>query len=343
MHRMRRAGIGFSWRDINIPDIVTCSRVAEEVGFDSVWIPEAWGHDAFVTLTAIACGTSRIRLATGVVNVYSRSPAAIAMAIETLNHASEGRMILGLGTSAAPVIENWHGVRFESPLERTRDYIQIIRRILGGNRANHAGSVIRVSGFKLATPTTAKQVPIYLAAMGKRMLSLAGEIADGVLLYMIPFNAIPTAISTVEETARVAGRQPDAVDVAALIPTSVSDPPDEARQAVRRVLAYYVGGMGPYYYRSLARSGLRQDAEKIRTAWRNRDYQQATKAVSEELLDQLAAAGTPEQVRSKISDFARSGIGLPILTFPPPRVEGAQEIRKALPQLAEMLTEFTAS
>jgi len=310
-----RLGLSFGWRDKPLDEIVCCRRVADEAGLESVWIPEAWGRDAFLALAAIANATQHVKLATGIINVYSRSPAAIAMSAATLDEVSNGRAILGLGTSGSLVVERWHGLHFAQPFTRLRETITIVRQILSGNLVNLQGKVFQVSDFRLAVHPPTHRVPIYLAALGPKMLGLAGEIADGALVYLHPLSKIPDAIDEIRKGAERANRPSESVDVAAFLPTFVSEKADEAKQIVARVIAYYVGGMGTYYHRKVSESGFKAEADSIRAAWLRGDRATATKEVGAELVDSVALAGSADECRARLQEFRRAGVALPILSF----------------------------
>ena len=292
-----------------------CSRSAEQAGVESIWIPEAWGRDAFLTLATIARVTEHVKLGTGIVNVYSRSPATLSMAIATLDELSEGRAILGLGSSGAGVVERWHGIRYEHPLSRVRETVEVIRLALSGATTNFQGSLFRVGGFRLAMDSPKRKIPIYIAALGPEMLRLAGKVADGVLLYLCSLQAIPGAISEVRKGADEAGRSLENFEFAALLPAAVSEDRREAQTIVARAIAYYVGGMGTYYRRTITQAGFASEASKIYEAWQRGDRLSATKAVSEQLLDSVAVAGSSSECGRKLEAFRSKGVTLPILSL----------------------------
>jgi 5,10-methylenetetrahydromethanopterin reductase len=308
--------------------------MGEEAGFESVWIPEAWGRDAFLALATIASATQRIKLATGIINAYSRSPAAIAMATATLEELSNGRAILGIGSSGAAVVERWHGLHFQRPFTRLRESITIVRQILSGGQVNFQGKVFQVSDFRLAVQAPARTIPIYLAALGSKMLRLAGEIADGALLYLQPLSKIRDAIAEIQLGAEQAKRSSGSVDVAAFLPTFVSEEPERAKQIVARVIAYYVGGMGVYYHRKVSESGFKAEADKIQAAWLRGDRVTATQEVTQALVDSVAIAGTPVECRSRLEEFRKVGVSLPILSFSVDNQQAAQAVRESIKTLA---------
>jgi len=331
---MRRLGLSFGWRDKSLAGIVDCVRMGEETGFESVWIPEAWGRDAFLALATIANATQRIKLATGIINAYSRSPAAIAMATATLEELSNGRAILGIGSSGAAVVEQWHGLHFQRPFTRLHESITIVRQILSGGQVNFQGKVFQVSNFRLAVQAPTRTIPIYLAAMGPNMLRLAGEIADGVLLYLQPLSKIDEAIAEIQQGAEQAKRSSGSVDVAAFLPTFVSEQPEQAKQMVARVIAYYVGGMGVYYHRKISESGFKAEADKIQAAWLRGDRAGATNEVTRALVDSVAIAGTTAECRSRLEEFRKAGVSLPILSFSVDNQQVPQAVRESIKILA---------
>jgi F420-dependent oxidoreductase-like protein len=312
---MKRLGVSFSWREKSLEDIVSCCQVAEKAGLESAWIPEAWGRDAFVALAAIASATKQMKLATGIVNVYSRSPAAIAMSAATLEELSNGRTILGLGSSGQAVVERWHGAHFEQPFTRLRESITIIRQILSGAPINLQGKIFQVSDFRLAVAPPTRKIPIYLASLGPKMMRLSGEIADGALLYLCPIPKIPQAIAEIQKGAEQAKRPSDSVDIAAFLPTFVSEKAEQARLNVAKIIAYYVGGMGLYYHQIVSESGFKAEADKIRTAWLRGDRVAATREVPQQLIDSVSLAGSPDECRARLEQFRQAGVSLPILSL----------------------------
>jgi len=330
---MNRLGISFGWRDKSLTGIVECVQVAEQAGVESAWIPEAWGRDAFLALATIANATKRIKLATGIINAYSRSPAAIGMATATLEELSDSRAILGIGTSGALVIERWHGLHFQQPFTRLRECITIVRQILSGEQVNLEGKVFHVSNFRLATQAPTRRIPIYLAAMSPQMLQLAGEIADGALLYLQPLSKMADAIAQLQKGAEHAKRPAGSVDVAASLPTLVSEQPEQAKQLVARVIAYYVGNMGVYYHRKLSESGFKAEADKIQAAWMRGDRAKATSEVTQELVDAVAITGTASQCRLRLQEFRKAGVTLPILSFSVDNQQAAQTVSESIKTL----------
>ncbi len=305
------------WSDLKTEELVETARLAEELGYHSIWVPEMWGRDAFSILGLIAANTGKIRLATGIIPVYSRSPAIIAQTIATLDEISGGRMMLGLGTSGPAVIENWHGVGFEKPLQRTRECVEIIKMILRGERADYEGEIFSLKGFRLQFKPLRSDIPVLVAAIGPRNVRLAGEVADGWIPFLIPKEGLRDAGKELREGALSAGREPDRVIVCPYITASVSRDGESARNAAREHIAYYIGGMGTYYYNTVRRYGFGDEAGAIKSAWESGKKSTAIEAVSQRMLDSLSVSGTPEHGRSIIADYYKEGAGIPVLVFPP--------------------------
>jgi F420-dependent oxidoreductase-like protein len=291
-------------------------RLAEEGGYESFWVPEAWGSDAVSLLGALAATTTRIQLATGIINIFSRGPSLIAQTFATLDELSGGRMIIGLGTSGPQVIERWHGTRFDRPIQRMREVVEIVRLALAGERVNYDGKVFTLSGFKLGMDPPRPRIPIYLATFKSQGLRLTGEIADGWLPTNLSMARLPTMLKTLEEGARAAGRDPKAIDVAAMVLTAASDNGEEARMLARRHLAYYVGGMGTFYYELTRSCGFSEEADRIRERWATGDRDGAARQVSDAMVDSLSITGTTSECQKGIEARLAAGIAMPVL-FPP--------------------------
>lgn len=291
-------------------------RLAEEGGYESFWIPEAWGSDAISLLGALAATTTRLKLASGIVNVFSRSPALIAQSFATVDELSGGRAIIGLGTSGPQVVERWHGTRFDRPLERMREVVEILRLALSGARVNYNGKVFTLSGFRLGLDPPRPRIPIYLATFKPLGVRLTGEIADGWLPTNISMAHLPVMLEALREGARTAGRNPGSIDVAAMVLAAASDNREEARTLVRRHLAHYVGGMGTFYYELMRSCGFSEEADRIRERWATGDRDGAAHQVSDAMVDSLSITGTASECQKGVEARLAAGIAMPVL-FPP--------------------------
>ena len=314
--------IGFSLnasREITDEDLISTARLADGLGYHSFWTGESWGRDAFTILTMVACHTENLRLATGIVPVYSRTPALIAQTIASLDILSTCRAILGLGSSGRVVVENWHGVPFDSPLARTREYIDIIRKALAGGPVNHQGRVYKMEGFRMMSPPVQERVPIYVASLGPKNLALTGELADGWLPIWVSRGRLPDLREEIGLAAAKTGRNIADVTVAPYIMCYAADGPQDlahGEQLLRDHMAYYIGGMGSYYFDSFSRAGFATEAVAVRDAWSSRNRDQAAAAVSDRMLENVAVLGTAQQCRDQLAQFRQAGADLPIATFP---------------------------
>ena len=253
--------------------------------------------------------------ATGITTVYSRTPALIAQTIAALDEISEGRVILGLGTSGPLVIENWHGVSFDRPLRRTREYIEIVRLILSGARVNYQGEIFQLKGFRLPFTPVRSGVPIYIASLGPQNLRLTGELADGWLpIYLDPIH-LHNFQRHIEGGAKKAGRGLDAIDIAPYILSCVSEDVEAARRLVQAHLAYYIGGMGTFYANLIARYGFEDEVKRIREAWGTGDRQTAANQVTDAMVAHMAICGSPREGRSQLERYRAAGVTLPIVSF----------------------------
>src|SRR5579884_2601962 len=199
-------------------DVLEKVRLADRLGFDSVWLGEAWGYELFTSLADLVRATERIRVGAGVANVFSRSPAVIASAIATLDERSGGRMILGLGTSGPQVVEHWHGIPFERALRRLREYVEIVNMILRRERLHYRGEIFSLDrGFTLRFRPIRDHVPTYLASLAPRSIDLAGEIADGILPIYWPADDFPSLRARLDSVSLAAGRSAGNVRIAPYI------------------------------------------------------------------------------------------------------------------------------
>ena len=300
-------------------ELIAVAQRADTLGYHSVWTGESWGRDAFTVLATIACHTQTLRVGTGIVNVFSRSPAMIAQSIASLDLISQGRAILGLGTSGRIVIEEWHGIPYQQPLARTREYLEIIRMALAGETVNYDGELFKLRRFRLAAPPIQPRLPIYVASLGPKNLELTGRLADGWLPVWTGRSQLSALKETVAQAASGAGRDISQITVAPQILCYAADTPEELAEGerlMRSQMAYYIGGMGTYYYDLFQRSGYKAEADAIRSAWSARNRSQAADAVSDAMLESICILGDPVACRARIDAFRQSGADLPIIAFP---------------------------
>ena len=295
-------------------------RRAEELGYESVWAGESWGFDAFTTLAWLAGHTTRIGIGTHIATMFSRTPAMTAQSAASLDSISDGRLTLGLGTSGPIVVEQWHGQRWEQPLQRTREFVEIVRLALSGGRVDYDGRIFRLRGFRLRDEPPRSAVPVMLASIGPRNVKLTGELADGWLPIFLRMDALPELRELLASGAARSGRDASAIEVAPAMLAAVSEhAAEQARDMARAHIAFYAGGMGTFYNRMLRRFGWTEEAERISREWArpNREGRPAAAAaVSDEMLDSTSAVGSPSQARERLEAAYGAGVTLPVLMFP---------------------------
>jgi len=284
----------------------------EDLGYDACWTGELWGRDAFVTLTAVADAVSRIDLGTAIVNVFSRSTATLAAAAATLTEAAPAGVRLGIGPSTPKAVEDLHGRSYDRPVRRLHETAELVAAFTaGGGRVEYDGETVSVADF----PALDADVPVYTAALGPAARRATGRVADGWLPHNVPFGDLSTAFETVAETAREAGRDPDAITVAPYVPAAVADDPAKARAAIRGHLAYYVGS-GAGYRRAVA-TAFPDEAERIAEAWGAGERDAARDAVTAAMVDALGVAGTPEAARERFERVASlPAVDHPVVVVP---------------------------
>jgi len=316
-----------------VEDLVELSRLAENLGYGRVWMPETWGRDAVTVLTSIAHGTDSIGLGSSIFNVYSRSPALLAQTATTLQEVSDGRFRLGIGPSGPAVIEGWHGVEFDRPLRRTREYVEILRTVLSGERLEYDGEVFSLSGFRLRCdpPETAPLIDV--AGMGPKSVELAGRFGDGWHAIVMTPDGMRDRLGDFRRGADLGDRDLDDLTVTLSLTACALEDGEQARRLGRQHLAFYVGAMGTYYRKSLSRQGYEDEANDIAATWASGEHEAAIEAVDDDLLDAVSACGTPERVREEIAKF-ESIDGLDRIAVGFPRGADVEQQRATLEALA---------
>jgi F420-dependent oxidoreductase-like protein len=295
--------------------VVAYVQEADRLGYDTVWVAEAYGWDAFTICTQLACATQRIKIATGIVNVFSRSPALIAQTAGSIDLISGGRFVLGLGTSGHQVIEGWHGVRFERGVRRMRETIEIVRMVLKRERLKYEGEIFHLDmGLKLITHPVREAIPIYLATLTPSGVALAGEMADGWLpVFFSPGHYEKVIRPGLEKGAAKAGRPLSELSLCPVQPVVVTDDRKAGRDATRAHLALYIGGMGSreknYYNQLWCSYGYEEEAKRIQDLYLERRKDEAMAAISDEMVDLTTIIGPAEECRERLQELTRVGVG----------------------------------
>lgn len=298
---------------VSLAEQVGLVKDAETRGYDSAWLFDGTGPDALTMLAYLAASTGRLTLSTGIIPIQTRSPITLGITAATLGHLAPGRVALGLGISSSIIIGQWHGLAFQRPLVQLREAVSVIRKVLTGERVNFEGEFYRHKNFRLNMPPPPQPVPLYLGALGPKMLQLAGEIAEGVVLNWIPPHAIPEAIRQVEIGARRAGRSLGNFEIACFVRVSVTDDPGPARAWLARELTGY--SIVDSYARFFAGRGYGGEVEAVNGAWQAGDRQGAVKRISSRMLDDLGIAGPERFCRERLNEFAKAGV-TQLVVFP---------------------------
>ncbi len=314
-----------------LPDL---GRYAEKHGFVQAWSEEANATDAVSVLAAATRTTESMQLGTGIIPVFGRAPAVIALEAATMQNLSGGRFVLGLGASSEPIATRWRGEPYSKPVTRLREYVQVLRRLLAGERVAYNGETIQIGGFRIDLDIPSPP-PIYIAALGHRTLGLAGELCDGAILAFMTEEAVARAAARVAEAARDAARDPDDVDVAGRLMVIVDEPEDEVRRYVQRLLAFYLSA--DVYQRSFTRQGFGREVEAFRDRWNAGQRAEAAAGIPQTLIDVAVIAGSTKEVRDRIDRYRAKGLRTPIIypltteTHPDARIK---RMRAAISALA---------
>jgi F420-dependent oxidoreductase-like protein len=329
--------LGYAPPGTNPADLFPLVQEAERLGFDSVWVAEAWGTDAVSVLGWLAARTERIKLGSAIMQIPGRSPANTAMTAATLDLLSGGRFLLGLGTSGPQVVEGWHGQPWGKPLGKTREYVQIVRAALSRQVVEHHGDHYRIpwdgpgatglgKPLKLMLRPLRAAIPIYLAALGPKNVALAAEIADGWLPIFVDPERFEDAFGPSLAEA------PPNFEIAATASVLVGDDVEALRDALRPHVALYVGGMGAkgrnFYNALVRRYGWEDEAERIQELYLAGKQREAIAAVPDALVDAVALVGPKERIAERLEAWRETPVTTLVLGTPQP---------EALQTLAELV------
>ena len=306
----RKLAISLNWQEkFDLKGLIDRAKIADAAGIHSIWVAETWGYDALTMLTTFAEHTNRIQLATAIVNIYSRTPAALAQHFGTLDKLSNGRMIMGLGTSSPQVVEHFHGVKFNPPLTRLKETVKIINMLLAGTPLNYDGKLFKLSrGFKLRFEAQRKHIPIWIASLNSKSVEFTARHTDGWLPSMIPLGGLAQATSEFRAIAKEAGRRPNEVEVKSPGHVTITNNTERARAAHAGTVAFYAARMGTFYSEQLARYGFGQDVAKIKEAWASGGSKAGIAAASEKLLTELGYIGGIEGALERLKAQDEAGI-----------------------------------
>lgn len=294
-------------------------RNAERLGVDTLWTPEAWMYDALTPLGYFAATTERMRLATGIVQLGARSPAMLAMSALALQKMSDGRFVLGIGTSGPQVMEGWHGVRFDRPLARTSETIDIVRMVASGERVSYSGEVHELplpdsQGRSLRSPVAGPEIPIYVASMGPANLRLTGAKADGwVGTAFLPETA-EVFIDPIRQGAEAAGRTLGDIELTTAVTLEFSANPEQAGRRHADGYAFTIGAMGStstnFYNQAFTRQGFGAAIEEVQRLWQAGDREAAAAAVPIEIGMHTNLLGGDAEVTERLRRYRDAGVDM---------------------------------
>ncbi len=306
-----------------IPEL---ARMAEAHGFGCAWGGEANNKDPTVMLSAIAAVTKKIQIGSAVYHILGRTPATLALQAVGMDELSNGRFLLGVGVSN-PTIGKWHGVPADHPLGRVREYMEVVRRSMNGEKMSYEGQYYSSHAFKLAFKPTGRKVPFYLAAFGPKMSEEAGRLSDGVLINMANASEVSRIAEQVRKGAAEAGKDPDSMEVIVKARCCVAPTYAAAREALSHALTYYA--LADYYRNLLTRMGFAKEVEAMYSAWKSGGFDAARALVTERMFDglPLIPATSVAEVREKLKPYRDAGATRMILPYVSTDVDIVGELR----------------
>ena len=293
---------------LSIEEVLECSQKLNEIKPEVEWIPETWGMENFSMLGLASKENTFSKIGSSIINIYSRSPSLIAMGASTVDTISNGRLILGLGTSSVPIVENFHGNSFDAPVQRMKEYVEIIRLALQGEKINYSGKIFTLKDFSLLTKPIRKEIPIYLAAINQKMVEMTWDIADGVIFYLRPKNEMKETISKMQKKKKI--------DTTLQIITCIHEDEEKARNRAKKTLSFYIA-VGKIYREFLQSTGYSDEVKIINEEYKKNGLDGLQELIPEKMLDDLCIAGTPATAIKKLDAFRDVGIDLPIIQFNP--------------------------
>jgi len=293
---------------LSIEEVLECSKKLNEIKPEVMWIPETWGMENFSMLGLASKENRYSKIGSSIINIYSRSPSLIAMGASTVNTISNGRLILGLGTSSVPIVEDFHGSSFESPIQRMKEYVEIIQMALRGEKINYSGKIFSLKDFSLLTKPVRKEIPIYLAAINQKMVEMTWDVANGVIFYLRPKNEMKETITKMQKQKKI--------DTSLQIITCIHDDDEKARTRAKKTLSFYIA-VGKIYREFLESTGYSKETQIIYDEYQKEGLNGLEKFIPDKMLDDLCIAGTPDTAVKKLNGFREVGINLPIIQFNP--------------------------
>ncbi|KAG2475011.1 MAG: Luciferase family protein [Nitrosopumilales archaeon] len=277
---------------LSVNEVLECAKILSTRSVDSIWIPETWGMEGFSMMSAVSRIAKNAKIGSSIVNIYSRSPSVIAMGAATLDTISEGKLILGLGTSSDLIVQ----------------YVEIIRLILSKNKVNYNGKFFHLKDFALLIKPTRNKIPVYLAAVNQKMVELTWNVADGVIFYLRPFSELKDTIQKMQSKKKI--------DVASQFITCVSDDKEKAVSKAKKTLAFYIS-VAKIYRDFLAKNGFKKETENVYQEFLKSGLTSNFELIPDSMLESLTICGDAEESRKQLKRFVDAGVNLPIMQFNP--------------------------
>ncbi len=323
MPRRLAVSVGFTGSPEQNKELIKRIQVAEEVGVEAVFTAETWGRDQFSLLTQIALQTNKIKIGTGIAPVFGRSPAVLAMTYATLDELSGGRVVIGLGTSGARVIEHWHGDKFSKPIQRTKEYIEIINMIVSGEKVFYDGEIFKLQrGFKLLFEPPRKHIPVYVASISPKSMQSLGGVADGWMPIYWPKSKFQQGKQMIATASQAAGRPADAVECVASLTVVINPDLEKAKFQAAGPISWYVTNMGDFYHEMLTRNGFGEEVAAMRKVAETHKpppfgtNPELMAAMGDRMLEETAIWGDLETVAAGIEERRQLGVDLPSISMP---------------------------
>jgi probable F420-dependent oxidoreductase len=315
-------------------DAVSLAQAAKANGFEELWLAEVSSGDAYAIAGALAVGAPGMPIGTAVVPAQTRTPMVHAMAAMSLSQLTDGNFILGIGLSSPNIVRDWGGQPYDKPLVRMREHVEVLRKMLAGEKFEMSGKTLSSKRFKLAGAPVG-QVPIYLGALNEQMLRLTGELCDGVILNMVPESALPQILSAVRAGAEAAGRDPGDIEVVSRLHVVMLDDEEAGRNLIRNVFGAYAATPG--YNKCFEWIGFQEEAREIRERFAKGDRAGVAAAVSDELCEAMAVIGNADKVRARVRAYAEQGVDVCVIN----PIADAAGIQKMLTSLNGALDGLT--
>ncbi len=312
---------------LSVDQILECASHLSKYHPDTIWIPETWGMENFSMLSIVSQKVNSPKIGSSIINIYSRSPSLMAMGAATVDIISNGRLVLGLGTSSTPIVEDFHGMKFEKPVSRMREYVEIIRLVLSGKQVNYNGNFFKLKNFSLLIKPLRNSIPIYLAAVNQKMVELTWEIADGVIFYLRPISELKNTIEKMQNKKKI--------DVSCQLITCISKDSQKAIDRAKNTLAFYIS-VGKIYRNFLAKNGFQNETEEIFQEFEKSGLEHVHEFVSDSMLQSLTICGNPQECLTKLKKFKDTGLDLPILQFNP-----IDDVKESFSLLTSTFSEVT--